>query len=73
MPVTFVRNLGTRVHLGRYFVEMLPESGVTSSEEYFVHNGQREIPFASCGVIQPGQTLDASAASLIRTPLIIVD
>lgn len=37
-------------------VEMLPESDIIASEEYFVGNGGQEILLMTCGVIEPGET-----------------
>lgn len=40
-------------------IKILPESGIITSEEFFVRDGRQEIPLMGCGVIHPGGALGA--------------
>lgn len=73
VDVVLVRNSGTPTPVGSHLVEILPESCVISTEEYFVCQCRQDIPPVGCGMIQPGETLGVSATPFIRTPLIIWD
>lgn len=45
--------LATQPPMGKYPVDMLPQSVIIPPSEYFVSNDNQELPFAVSGVVLP--------------------
>ena len=68
LSVNLIRSCGTPAPIGCYLVNILPSSGIVSQLEYFVSNGEQELPFIGCDLLQHGDILGVSPSPLIEIP-----
>ena len=68
LNVKLTRSCGFPAPTGSYLVDTLPNPVVVSSRQYFVSNGEQELPFIGCGILHPGDFLVVSSSPLVEIP-----